>query len=106
MTLRQEKVNNLMKKLSAEFFQNNSSPKSLITVTDFNISSDLKKGTVFITVLPEKFENEALSFAKRQRSDLREHLRSHTDLKALPYIDVRIDEGEKNRQKVDSLLAE
>lgn len=95
-----------MKKLVAEFFRNNAGKKSLITVTDFRISSDLKRGTIFITVLPETLEDEALEFGKRKRSDIREYIKSKTNMKSLPYIDVKIDQGERRRQKLDSLLRE
>ena len=42
MTLRQEKVRELIKELSAEFIQYQANKKSMITVTDCNVSSDLK----------------------------------------------------------------
>lgn len=100
---RQEKVSKLIKKLSAEFIQRESSGQSLITVTDCTISADLKKATIFISVLPEKSENFALEFIRRKRSEIRSHIKKNTRMRVLPFVDVEIDKGEKNRQKIDEL---
>jgi len=104
MSLRQEKVAKLLKEISAKFLQKQSSGQSLITITDCKVSPDLKKATLFISVLPEKSEQFALNFIKRKRSDLRDHIKHNTKMKVLPFIDVEIDMGEKNRQKIDELI--
>jgi len=104
MSLRQEKVAKLLKEISAKFLQKESSGQSLITITDCKVSSDLKKATIFISVLPEKSEEFALNFIKRKRRDLRDHIKHNTSMKVLPFIDVEIDMGEKNRQKIDELI--
>ncbi len=83
--------------------QRESSGGSLITVTDANISKDLKKATIFITVLPESSEESALNFAKRKRSDLRNFIKTKLQMKILPFLDFEIDKGEKNRQRIDEL---
>ncbi len=103
MSLRQEKVANLVKKLSAQFLQIESSGQSLITVTNCTISPDLKKATIFISVLPEKSEEFALNFIKRKRTDLRDYIKKNTKMRVLPFIEVELDIGEKNRQKIDEL---
>jgi len=103
MSLRQEKVANLVKKLSAQFLQIESSGQSLITVTNCTISPDLRKATIFISVLPEKSEEFALNFIRRKRTDLRDYIKKNTKMRVLPFIDVDLDVGEKNRQKIDEL---
>lgn len=103
MALRQEKVAELIKRLSAQFFQRESSGQSLITVTHCTVSPDLRNATVFISVLPEKSEEYALHFARRKRNDLRDYVKQNTKTKILPFIDVQIDKGEKARQKIDEL---
>lgn len=83
--------------------QRESTGNSLITVTDANISKDLKKATIFITVLPEAGEDSALNFAKRKRSAIRNFIKTKLQMRMLPYLDFEIDQGEKNRQKIDEL---
>lgn len=104
MSLRQEKVGELLRQCTAQFLEIESNRTSLITVTRCNVSPDLKQATVFITVLPKDRENTALDFAKRKRKDLRQYVKKNLRLKRLPFIDIEIDDGELNRQRIDELL--
>jgi ribosome-binding factor A len=104
MEQRNEKLINLIKELSADFLGRENNRTSLITVTSCSVSSDMKRATIFITVLPESKEHDALEFTKRKRTELREYLKKNMKTKIIPFIDIRIDEGEKNRQKIDELL--
>ncbi len=106
MAQRSEKVANLIKELGAQFLERESDSTSLITVTSCNISPDLKNATIFITVLPDEKEIRALDFVKRKRGELREYLKKIMKIKIIPFIDIQIDRGEKNRQKIDELLRE
>jgi len=101
---RKEKVANQIKELAAMFLGRENNRTSLITVTSATCSPDLKKATVFITVLPTEKEKIALEFIKRKRGDLREFLKKNMPIKIIPFLDVDIDLGEKNRQKIDELL--
>ena len=101
---RREKIANLIKELSANFLGRENNRTSLITVTGASVSPDLKRGTIFLTVMPESKEHDALEFAKRKRSELREFLKKNMTTKVIPFIDIAIDHGEKNRQKIDELL--
>ncbi|HEC30751.1 MAG TPA: ribosome-binding factor A, partial [Candidatus Yonathbacteria bacterium] len=103
MTQRQEKVAGVIKKLAAQFLQIESSGQSLITVTNCTISPDLRKATIFISVLPEKSEEFALQFIRRKRSEMRDYLKKNTKMRVLPFLDVELDYGEKNRQRIDEL---
>lgn len=103
---RKEKVANYIKELAAQFLQRENNGTSLITVTSADCSPDLKKATVFITVLPTEKEKPALEFAKRQRGEMRAFLKKNMTTKNVPFIDIAIDLGEKHRQKIDELLRE
>ncbi len=104
MPERKEKVANYIKELTAEFLGRENNKTSLITVTSANCSPDLKRATIFITVLPTSKEHVALEFAKRKRPELREFLKKNMTTKNIPFIDIAIDLGEKHRQKIDELL--
>ena len=104
MTQRNDKVANLVKKLGAVFLERENNQTSLITVSGVSVSPDLKRATLFITVLPTEKENAALGFAKRKRGELRALLKKNMKTKVIPFIDIAIDLGEKNRQKIDELL--
>lgn len=102
-TARQDKMRAFLRAIAADFFTREAGKNSLITVTDATISPDFKRGTIFITTFPTSEEVNALDFAKRKRTELREYIKNHAHLKALPVLEVRIDEGERNRQRIDEL---
>ena len=104
MTLRQEKLNTLFKKLTARFLQNESDKSLLTTVTDFKISSDLRRATAFISVFPENKEGKALDLLQKKRNELKEFFKQNTEMKIVPSVDFQIDKGEKNRQRLEKLL--
>lgn len=90
--------------LAGVFFARESNSESLITVTRADISPDLKNATIYLSVLPESAEEKALHFAKRERSALRDFIKSKTVVNQIPTFEVVIDYGEKNRQRVDASL--
>lgn len=101
---RNEKFANRIKELSAEFLAREGNRTSLINVIHANCSPDMKRATIYITVLPIDKEKTALEFAKRKRPELRQFLKKNMPVKIIPFIDIAIDLGEKNRQKIDELL--
>ena len=106
MRQRIEKVEKLVKELTANFLNKESSSASLISVTYVTVSPDLKKATVYLSVLPESAEETALLFAKRKRPEMRDYLKENMETKNIPFLEVEIDKGEKNRQRIDELLRE
>jgi len=76
---------------------------ALITVTRASIAPDLKKVTVFVTVIPASREEESLKNLKRLRTDFHDHLKEKTVLRNVPTVDFEIDIGEQNRQRIDEL---
>lgn len=105
-TQRNEKIGTLIKQLAAVFFESETNKSSMITVTDCKISEDSKRGLIFITVFPEDKEEEALNFTKRKRTELRDYVKEKLNIKIIPFLEIKIDIGEKNRQKIESLLRE
>ena len=104
MTQRNEKVANQIKELAAQFLGRENNRTSLITVISATASPDLKRATIFITVLPTEKETSALEFVRRKLGELREFLKENVPIKTIPFLTVSIDLGEKNRQKIDELL--
>ena len=101
---RQLQVEQQVLGITQDFFQRESSGASMITVTRTEVSRDMKNGTVFISVLPENKEEAAINFAKRMRSELRHFVMKRLPVKVIPFFEVEIDYGEKNRLHIDELL--
>ena len=101
---RQIKVGLELKNIGQLFFQKETNGLSLITVTKCIITRDLKKVDFYITVLPEERERQALEFAKRLRTDLRTEIKHKLRIRTIPQVEVKIDVGEKARQRMDLIL--
>lgn len=104
MTDRTHKVANLIRELSASFISRIDNHTSLITITHAKVSNDLKRATIFMTVIPEDKEKNALEFLKRNRSEIRDYIKKNMNSKVIPFLEIEIDKGEKHRQKIDELL--
>lgn len=100
---RNQKVEELVRHLAAEYLSRESNRTSLITVTNVRLNDNSTKATILISVLPEEREKEAVEFAKRNRNEFRSFLMERVRMRSIPQIDFEIDRGEKNRQKLDTL---
>jgi ribosome-binding factor A len=98
-----EKKEALFAHLAAEFINRESNREALITVTRAQVSTDEKRVQVYISVLPESYEEPALSFLKRKRTEFREFAQKRARVRVLPVFDFEIDTGEKNRQALENL---
>ena len=101
---RQIKISLEIRNIAQKFFQKESSGVSLITVTKATISKDLKNTDIYITIFPEIKESNALNFAKRMRNNLRTEIKNNMSMRTIPRVDIKIDEGEKIRQKIDQIF--
>jgi ribosome-binding factor A len=93
-----------LKQAAATFINTWSNRRSLITVTDVELSRTLDRATFFVSVFPEDAEGPALGFLKRKRGECREYLKTHVPMRQLPHVEFAIDVGEKHRRRVDELL--
>lgn len=103
-TQRQLKVTLEVQGLAQDFFQRESSGASMITVTRAEVSADMRHGTIYISVLPENKEAAALDFAKRMRTDLRKYVMKRLPVRVIPFFEIEVDYGEKNRRNIDDIL--
>lgn len=105
-SVKNEKIKAIIKEAAAEFFKLESNRASLLTVTRVEMTERGRKAVIFITVFPDEKEVDALEFAKRKRTELRECLMKKTKISLVPFVDVMIDVGEKNRQRLDTLKSD
>jgi ribosome-binding factor A len=103
MAYRQEKILELLKHLASQFLELESNGSSLVTVTDAKVSDDYKTATIFFTVFPDNKEKAVLDFVKRKRTEFKHFVKTESKLGRIPFFDFAIDEGEKNRQKIDEI---
>ena len=91
----QERTESVLRRLAAQFFQNISSA-SLLTVTSCRLSSDGKRATIFVSVLPEEEGPATYEYAKRRLSEFQEYVREHVRIHSVPFFEISLaKEGEK-----------
>jgi ribosome-binding factor A len=104
MSIKEERTADLYKRLASEFLSRTSNRQSLITVTNIELSSDMKRAEIMLSVMPKEQERTALLFANRLRGEFSEYIKAHSRLRMLPKITFSADFGEQNRQRISELL--
>ncbi len=104
-TYRAEKLPELLRHLAADFIQRESNGTSLVTVTRADISPSNKRVIILFTVLPEDKEHYVVELLDRRKRDFMQFIDKHARIGRMPEIQFQVDKGEKNRQKIDSLLS-
>lgn len=92
--------------LAAAYISTKSNRTSLITVTRCGLSDKGTTASIFVTILPESEQTNAMIFLKRLAGDFREYLKERGGMQRIPHIHFEFDIGEVNRQKMDLLFQE
>src|SRR5258708_5604541 len=100
---RHDRLQEALREVAAEFLVREANRNTLVTVTRAMLTEDMKRVTIYITVLPESGEQPALDFANRNRTELREFFKTRVKGVLPPDLTFAIDLGEKNRQRLDEL---
>lgn len=108
MTLyaRTDRIISLMRELAATFIRAEANTLPLITVISADVSSDLRKGTIFVSVFPEAQEEQALIFLKRKAGAFRSFVKQKARLKDIPHFDFALDRDEKHRRILGEIAYE
>ena len=76
----------------------------LVTITTVDVSSDLKKATVYFSSLNDK--NMALATLSRAKGYIRTELADRVRMKYIPDIEFKIDNSYEYGKKIDALIDE
>ncbi|HWC58030.1 MAG TPA: ribosome-binding factor A [Candidatus Paceibacterota bacterium] len=93
-----------IKEILAPYIERESNRSALLTITRVTLSDRGKKALLYLSVLPETAEKDALGFLKRKRSTMRELLMEHLRIATIPFVDVTIDTGAKALHTIETLL--
>ena len=100
---RKERIRQSLRDAAAEFLSREAGGHSLITVTRAEIADNSSRAILYLSVLPQDKEEGALGLANRHIPEFKVFLKSRVKLMRVPHIEFKIDEGEKNRQRLDEL---
>jgi len=77
-----------------------------VTVTDVELTEDLKIAHVYITIMGEADTETTLSILSAARGLIRTELSKRVRVKFIPALDFRIDRAVERGRRVDELLKE
>ncbi|MEK7135256.1 MAG: ribosome-binding factor A [Patescibacteria group bacterium] len=101
--VKRERTEEVIHRLAAEFIRDNSGKTSLVTVTRVELYPAGKEGKIYFTTLPEDQEDTVLKFLERKASEFEHYVREHSRIGMVPHLVFKIDYGERNRQRLDTL---
>ena len=73
----------IIQHLVAEYLNLESNRMSLITVTGIDLSPDMGKAIILVSVFPDDKSKGALDFLNRKRDDVRVHIKKNSKLTLL-----------------------
>jgi len=79
---------------------------AIVTITKVDLTDKLAFARVFVSVLPEEKESEALKMLVRRRPYLQSLLLRKINIRPMPNLDFRLDQGSKNAANVEKALLE
>lgn len=85
-----ERTGALLQQLAAEYLEEKNSGLAMLTVFEAVLSRDGRLATIYVSVFPPEREGEAKKFVDRERSDFREHIKSHSRMRVIPRINFRV----------------
>ena len=100
---RKFKLQEVLREVVSEYINRETNKTSLITVTRVDISPNLSSCDVYVSVFPESAEESAFNFLKRKRPEVKEAIKKRMNMRRIPFVDFKIDMGEKNRQKIEKI---
>ena len=102
-----EKINELLRSELANLITREIPANNyLITVCSFDCSPDLKSAKIYVSIIPDNFEENALKVLRRHSSNFCKILRKKLQLRIIPRFNWVIDETEKKAAVIDKILNE
>jgi ribosome-binding factor A len=102
---REFKLAETVKKEVARFIATHANPYPLITITNVKYVRRSGRVQIFITVFPQEKEKAALNYLYRKEKEMKSCLQKRIKAGHLPDLKFEIDEGEKNRQRIEEISA-
>jgi len=101
--IKREIIAEILHRLASQFVHEEASKSSLLTITRVEMSPTGKEAKIFFTTLPEDQEDTALKFLERKTPEFQRYIRDESRIGIIPHVDFKIDFGERNRQRLDTL---
>lgn len=105
MAFRKQKLESLLSKLISEYLEIRlRATAAAITITRLEVSNDFKKALIFVTIYPENKTQKVYNELRKAAKQIRKMIGEKLSMKFTPSIEFTIDEGEKNRARIEELI--
>ena len=103
---RVNQINALLQQKLGELFlvEMNFPAGALVSITRVETTGDIRHCAVFLSVLPEKFEDGVLSLLNKRLPFLHHELMKALTLSRIPTLHFRLDKREKSASSIEALL--
>src|SRR3989344_5481904 len=95
---RDKRLASLIKRLAADFLERKVAEELILTVNRVALDEAGRQAKIYVTIFPDAAELAGIRAARRLRRPFQEFLKSQLRGHNTPYLDVLIDEEEKQRR--------
>lgn len=74
--------------------------RGMVSVTRVKVSPDLHDAQVYISVLPDQYQNTTLQGLRHASRHVQSLVREQVAMRSVPELDFRLDEGLKKQEKI------
>lgn len=103
MTKRVEQVESVIKRALAQTLSRDiSDPRieGLVSITDVDISPDLREARIGVSVLPDKYEKRTLAGLRAAAGHIHGRLKKRVDMRIVPHLNFVLDRQLKKQAEV------
>ena len=109
MSKRQAQVESLLKRAVATVLQRGlSDPRiqGMVSVTDIDVSPDLRHATVLVSIVPEKFESRTIHGLQDATLHIQRQVNKAVALRVVPHLHFKLDQSLKKQAEVFAAIDE
>ena len=103
MTHRIEQVESTLRKALAQVLQRKISDpriRGMVSITDVDVSPDMKQATVAVSVLPEEYAKRTLAGLKAANRHIGSEVKKLVALRVVPHLKFELDDSLKKADEV------
>ena len=109
MTHRIEQVESTLRKALAQVLQRSISDpriRGMVSITDVDVSPDMKQAKVCVSVLPEEYEKRTLAGLKAASKHIGSEVKKLVALRVVPHLRFELDESLKQAEQIYQAIDE
>lgn len=109
MTHRVEQVASTMRKALAQVLHRKISDpriRGMVSITEIDVSPDMKTAKVFVTVLPDQYEKRTLAGLRAANRHIHGELKKLVAFRIVPHLDFQLDSSLKKASEIMDAIQE